>query len=119
MKKLALVIGALVFPLVSFAQDTNLTSFTSLSTGLASIVKTLIPVAFGLAVLFFFWGLATYIIGKDQDKEVAKKRMIWGVIAIFIMSSIWGIVGFISGTLGVGNSTQPGASVKLPSVTSQ
>ena len=116
MKKLAIFVSSILLPVATFAADTNLSNFQQMANGLAGIVSTLIPVAFGLAILFFFWGLATYIIGKDQDKEVAKKRMLWGVIAIFIMASIWGIVNFIGSSFGISDNTQSTTSIKLPSV---
>jgi hypothetical protein len=61
------------------------------------IIQILIPIAFALAVLFFFWGIARYIWYLGKEKESGKQIMIWGVIAIFVMSSIWGIVSFIGG----------------------
>jgi len=111
MKKFVLIAGALALPLVSFAQ---LTELEGLSTSVGTIVKNLIPVAFGLAILFFFYGLATYILGKDQDKEVAKKRMLWGVIAIFVMASIWGIVTWLGDIFGVSGGTMTAPDITLP-----
>ncbi len=68
------------------------------------IENGLIPVAFALAVLFFFWGLAKAILNTGDDKEFAegKKIMLWGIIALFVISSIWGIVGFFGGVFGIG-----------------
>jgi K+-transporting ATPase A subunit len=68
------------------------------------IVNMLIPLAVACALLFFIWGLVVYIVrsGDIKSKEEGRTRMIWGVIALFIIVSIWGIVGFLGGLLGIG-----------------
>ena len=69
----------------------------------AELVGTAIPIAFALALLFFFWGVAQYIRKSGDEKEEGKQVMVWGVVALFVISSIWGIVAFIRGELGVGD----------------
>ncbi len=79
----------------------------SLIVQIGEIVSSLIPIAFGVGVLAFFWGMAKYIFaaGNEDSKEQGKQIMIWGVIAIFVMSAIFGIVILLRNTLGVGNET--------------
>lgn len=57
------------------------------------------PVVAGLALLGFFWGLVKYIWGGAEDKEKGKNIMIYGVIALFVMFAIWGILRFIGAAL--------------------
>lgn len=107
MKKLALTIGTLALPLVSFAQGTggSLSNLSSLVTQFGNIINLLIPIVFAIALLVFFWGLVMYIFGKEQDKERAKKTMIWGVVALFVMAAVWGLVAFIGQAVGVDTTT--------------
>ncbi len=67
------------------------------------IVSKTIPVVVGLALLYFFWGLSKFILraGDEKAREEGKQIMLWGVIALFVMVSIWGIVDFIARDLGV------------------
>jgi hypothetical protein len=81
------------------------------------IVVRLVPLAIGLAVLAFFWYLIQFIwSGKDGDGEKRKGSMAgmgYSIFAIFVMVSIWGIVYFIAGIVGV----TPGGTMsgfKLP-----
>lgn len=69
------------------------------------IIGTLIPIAFSLAVLFFFWGVAKFIFASGSGKDEGKKIMVWGVVAIFVMSSVWGIVAFVSDTFNLEKSS--------------
>jgi hypothetical protein len=65
-----------------------------------SIVSTiLIPIAFALCLLYFFWGIAKYIgifAGSDKAEEEGKRVMVWGVVGLFVVSSIWGIIAFVT-----------------------
>ena len=112
MKKIALTIGALALPLTSFAALGNI---DGLVTDIGSIVNKIIPIVFALALLGFFWGLVMYIFGKEDNKDQAKKTMIWGVVALFIMASVWGLVKFIGDAVGVGTNTgAPAVSPLIP-----
>ena len=80
--------------------------------GLKGLIKSaygivndiLVPMAFAICLLYFFWGIANYIGLKARSEEAAKegKRvMVWGVVALFVVSSIWGIITFIRTELNI------------------
>jgi hypothetical protein len=112
MKKLALITVALALPVVSFAQQ--LTNLTQLVTSIGNIVNLLIPIMFALALLGFFYGLVMYIFGKEDNKDQAKKTMIWGVIALFVMAAVWGLVKFIGDAVGVNQDAGPAVGPLIP-----
>lgn len=99
MKKL--IIGALItLPSVTFAQ---LAGVQSLATSFGALITTLIPIVMGLAVLVFFWGLVKYISSTSDEasKLDGKNLMIWGMIALFVMVALWGILGWFQEQLGL------------------
>lgn len=114
MKKMSLFIALLV-PSISFAA---LGGIRTLLVDFGGLVKLAIPIVFGLAVLFFFWGIANYILkaGDVKAKEEGKNIMIYGVIAIFVITSIWGLVGFIQRNLGITGGANGGSSAGLGNV---
>ena len=61
------------------------------------IVDYLTVITIGLAFLYFFWGLIEYIRKESSSGELekAKNRMFFGVLAIFVIFSMWGIVFFL------------------------
>ena len=94
------------FPLFAHAQ-----SISDLLTRMKGWLGTITPIVSGLALLAFFWGLARFIYGQanGQEKlvEAGRKLMLWGVIALFIMFSIWGIISvLIVDILGAGTNQQ-------------
>ena len=62
-----------------------------------------IPILITLALIYFLYGLAEYIFkANDVDTRTeGRERMIQGIIALFVMSTVWGLVGVISNTFNV------------------
>lgn len=119
MKKVLLASTALVLPFVTKAEShplvtvttgNELGNLTSLAEALGGLINTLLPVIFALALLYFFWGLAKFVMSSGEDKESGKNIMIWGIVALFVMASVWGIVGFIQEALGVSGGAAPSTS---------
>ncbi|MEK7669139.1 MAG: hypothetical protein AAB350_00910 [Patescibacteria group bacterium] len=78
---------------------------SELVTSVGLIVNKIIPIMFAIALLGFFYGLVMYIFGKEDNKDQAKKTMIWGVVALFVMAAVWGLVAFIGDAVGVDTTT--------------
>lgn len=108
MKKL--VYASLSFaPVLAFAQTPNFTGLNAILGFIQSTVRTLIPIIFGLAIVFFFWGLVTFLraAGDPKAQEAGRNQMIWGVIAIAVMISIYGLVAWLQTVFGVNGGTTP------------
>lgn len=68
------------------------------------ILDLMFPVMFALGLVYFFWGVGQFILndaGNDKSREEGKKKMVWGVVALFVMFSIMGILSTISGLTGI------------------
>lgn len=67
------------------------------------ILNPLARLLIAIAVVYFFWGVAKFIINSDneQAREEGKKHMIWGIIGLFIMVGVWGIIEVVWFTLPV------------------
>lgn len=89
----------LFLPVVTLAQRT--TVWTTFSVAF-DIVASLLTMGGTLAVVAFFYGLANFILisGDEKKRDGAKSIMIWGVVGMFVMVTIWGILGFMQATLG-------------------
>lgn len=64
----------------------------------------------GIAVLVFFWGLVQYIMsaGDEEKRKSGRGYMVAGIIALFVMVSVWGLVYLLGSLVGVGQGTAPG-----------
>jgi hypothetical protein len=64
----------------------------------------------GLTVLVFMYGLMKYMFkgaSSDTARTEGRKLMLWGVIGIFVMVSVWGLVGILSNTIGHQSTAVP------------
>ena len=69
-----------------------------------SIVDPAIYFIFALALLYFVYGVALFIKGADDEeaRTTGQRHMLWSVIGLAIMVSVYAILGIITGTVGVG-----------------
>lgn len=79
-----------------------------------TLIRSLFPVVLGLALLFFFWGLAKFILnsGDEKARDTGKNVMFWGIVTLFVLVSIWGIIIFFSDSFGISR----GGSCPPPSI---
>ncbi len=73
-----------------------------------TFLNALIGLFITLAIVVFFWGLIRYLfnLGGGEGKTEGLSIMMYGVIAIFVMVSIWGIIRLLQNTFNV-TSTDP------------
>jgi hypothetical protein len=70
------------------------------------LAAAVLPMLVTLSVVVFIIGILKYIAGADEaaKREEGRKFMIYGIVALFVMVSIWGLVGIIKGTFGIGTN---------------
>ena len=89
-----------ILPFVAFAQ----TTFAELVTGtLLPLLQLMSIVIIALTVLFILWNGVQMIMEADnaQKKADSRSMMMWGVVMLFVMVGMWGIVEIMQRTLGV------------------
>lgn len=113
MKKALILSTLVVAPMLAFAQE--LGNVANLLRAVGNLVNIALPIVVALTLLAFFWGLAKFVFaaGNEEAKTEGKKLMIWGIIALFVMVSVWGLVRFIGQAL---NITDTGGAAPIPSV---
>ncbi len=96
MKKFA-ILGALLLPTVAFAQ----TSTSGVFANINNLINTIYPIVFAVAILFFLFQLAMFLLNTGEKKDEAKTGMIWGIVILVVMFSITGIISLFQGGLGI------------------
>lgn len=101
MKKLASILAVLaLLPVVAQAQAPQLNSLGDVLTLATNIINQLMPFIVALAVLYFIWGVFQFVMasGDDEARKVGRQKMMWGIIGIFVMVSVWGLVNLLEGS---------------------
>lgn len=102
----ASVLSLIIIPQIAFGAANN--GFMLLIKGIGGIIGQLIGITATLALVVFFWGLVKYLWGRSGDTnnhEEGINIMKWGIVALFVMTSIWGLVGFLQSSFGLDSST--------------
>lgn len=128
MRKIIVLVFSFLAPLATFAQNVNVgpayagnqNVFTLLSTG-QSLMNLLVRVLVGFAILMIIVGVIRFIMagasGDSAAGDKAKSTILYGILGLFVITTIWGLVGIVRRTLGTGT---PGSdSVVLPCVPGQ
>lgn len=95
----------LTVPTAVFSADT----LQSITAGFFIFINNyLVPFTLALAVFVLLFGILKFVIqaGSQEGREQGQRLIFWGVIAIVIMTSVWGLVKFIAGDLGISGVTE-------------
>ena len=75
-------------------------SFEGLVGRIKGIMILLIPILIALALLYFLWGVAEFILnaGSEEKRAEGRNKIIYGLIGLFVMIAVWGFVNVLLGT---------------------
>lgn len=78
---------------------------------ITSFITPATKLILALSVIFFLWNIMQVIRKSDQPDELAKfkSKAVWGVVAIAVSVSMWGLVNFLtrSASLDMTRTTYP------------
>ena len=83
-------------------------TFATIVSSIVSLINITIGVLATLAVVAFFVGLVRYIreSGDAHAHTEAKERIIWSLVALFVLFSVWGILALMgTAFFGSGSSS--------------
>lgn len=73
------------------------------------VVKPLTSLAVAVGFLYFLWGIAKYLLNSGDSKAQGEARgaMIYGVLGMFVMFSVWGLVYLLQYSFYLDGAVQP------------
>lgn len=78
-------------------------TFASIIDRIISITTYLVPILIGASVLVFLWGLFIYMTnsGDSAQRSASTKYMLYGIIGLFVMISMWALAFILSDFFGL------------------
>ncbi len=121
-KKIFFIVLFLFFQVnIVFAQDMSWFNGTNgILTQFRPILERLTAILVTVSFIVFVWGLIKFIFNSGDEKAVAegKQKMVWGVIALFVIISVFGLVSLLQRWTGANAGRQlPTPHVAIPSAT--
>ncbi|MFW0870883.1 MAG: hypothetical protein ACKKL4_00245 [Patescibacteria group bacterium] len=67
-----------------------------------AIINPMIVLLIAAALLLFLWGLLRLMIDLSNGGkgEEGKRHMLWGLVGLIVMISVWGIINLIANSIG-------------------
>lgn len=65
-----------------------------------------VPVIFALAFLSLIWGVLKYFVfnaNNETKREEGRRFILWGLVGMAVLFSVWGLVALLLSTLNLGN----------------
>ena len=118
MKRILATVLVGVSPLIALAQTyTPGTGIGGLFTLAQNFLNLSVPLLISLAVVWFLYEVFRYAVaGNEEEKAKAKTSMIWGIVAIFVMVSVWGLVAILQTTFNTTSGGIGGIQTQLPNL---
>lgn len=109
----ALAVVAITVPFVALAQANDLV--TPIANNILKTVTVLSTVVFVLAVVAFGWGIVQFIFAGGDPAALGKAKsfLLWGVIGMAVMASVFGLTKFMQTYFGV---QEGGLNIVAPKV---
>ena len=115
MKKIKVIVSSLLgalslAPALAFAQtgtgNLPLSNLGALLDSVNTLMGRVVPILIGLAVIAFLWGVLRYVFnaGSEEKRTEGRKFMIYSIIGIVVMVSVWGLVIFVQQSFGLGSN---------------
>lgn len=104
MKKV-IAFGIAFTPMLLFAAP--ISDVGSAFTAVREWMRALTAIIFAAAVLYFLYGVFNFIrsAGDAEKRQEGRMQIIWGIVGLTIMASIYGLIGFLgSSTVGIGGN---------------
>ncbi len=74
-------------------------NFSELVANLVGFLNVATALLLTLGVVVYFWGMTAGMGKLQEDADKRKAYFLWGIVALFVMVSIWGIVAILQRTL--------------------
>lgn len=81
------------------------TNFTNLICLGIDYIQATIYLLVALSLAVFLFGVIRYVVlrgGEEKERAKARSFMLYGIIALFVMVSVWGLVAILNRSLGIG-----------------
>jgi predicted DNA repair protein MutK len=79
-------------------------NFSGLVNKIISYADSIVLLIVALALVVFLYGLFTYLVNSDDEgkRKDSISYIIAGLIGLFVMTAVWGLLSLLTGTFGVG-----------------
>ncbi len=89
--------------------NSTVSNFRDLVMKISEMINLVIPIVISLTVLVFIWGIFRMVLaGGDTDaRKEARSTIVFGIVGLFVMVSVWGLVNILKSSFFGGGLVIP------------
>lgn len=89
--------------LMNFAPNVGLSTIFQVPGFVSTLLGSFFFVLLGVAFIMVAFGIFKFIVHADDETErkTGRQMILWGIVGLFLMLSIWGLVTLIKNTVGL------------------
>ncbi|MFH1454761.1 MAG: hypothetical protein ABIF22_00310 [bacterium] len=103
------ILFGISFAATSNCNMINVHNFKDLVTNIIScFLNPIVILLVSFSIVIFIWGVFKFIKAEGDDKQAGREFMFWGIVGIFVIVSLWGLVSILQSTFTLnGNDITP------------
>lgn len=92
----------------------SVTNVNQLSSQIKNYLNLAVELMLAAAVVYVIWSSFKFVTagGDEEGRKTAQSGIVYGVIGVAVMLSVWGLIALVTGSTGLGT----GAGVVPPTV---
>lgn len=74
-----------------------------------TFIRFIIPMLIALAITAFIWGVTQTLLNpsNEEARKKGKSFMLWGLVSLFVIATVWGLVEILTSTFGLNAFVPP------------
>lgn len=94
--------GSLTIDSSAHVCGSTIIDITDVICKISIILNSIIPLLITLGVVYFIWGVISYVISDDEEaKKKGRDRIVFGIIGLAVIASVWGLVHIVQTTFNL------------------
>ena len=91
------------------------TTIADIMNDIKNLLDLAVPIMITICLLYFIYGLSQFILSSESDdsRTEGRNRMIHGVVALFAIVAVWGLVGVVARSFQIGGGSLQGGDIPL------
>ncbi len=105
-KKFLIASSAFFLPVLALAATVDDTQIVAIFKLAQKLLNYVIPIVITVGFIMLAWTIIQMVTQKSaEERAQARGLMIYVIIGLFVLLSIWGLIAFLGRTLGIGQGS--------------
>ncbi len=103
--KIAVLSTSIALPNITLAAGEESRGLFGIIAIIGKLFSAIVPILVALGIVYFVWGVINYVIADSEEaKQKGRDSIVFGVIGLAVILSVWGLVRMVMLTFNLDSS---------------